>query len=324
MDRFSPEKENFAYAPVWIRLYSLPQEFWLEEILAGIGNTLGRHVKSSEATKQRKYTSYARICVYMDISKSLPGTVTLEYQDEEWAQTIDYKHIPFHCRKCHEHGHLFRDFPLNAPTKPEMEEKMKEGFTQVQNRKNQAQKKTHQGGGRKNSNANSFDTLNHLPEVEEIENPHLSADGGNIKSKEKQQKQPRVEQKINPESQPPLIPGKSPVMDEDTTMELNEQELADIDLDKLEEALNKKDLQTIPDDQLRKFHKVFLDSTAGATSRLGIGVDPNPDPRKIPKENKRRGQKSAQQLIKEAGNYMINSGQIQRLSEGSFSHPPNC
>jgi hypothetical protein len=78
-------------------------------------------------------------------------------------------------------------------------------------------------------------------------------------------------------------------MEEDTVMELNEQELADIDLDKLEEALNKKDLQTIPDDQLRKVHKVFLDSTAGATSRLGIGVDPNPDPRKIPKENKRRG-----------------------------------
>jgi hypothetical protein len=46
-------------APVWIRLYSLPQEFWLEEILMGIGNTVGQYVKTSEATKQRKYTSYA-------------------------------------------------------------------------------------------------------------------------------------------------------------------------------------------------------------------------------------------------------------------------
>jgi hypothetical protein len=42
---------------------------------------------------------------------------------------------------------------------------------------------------------------------------------------------------------------------------MDEQDLADIDLDKLEEALNKKDLKTIPDDQLRKVHKVFLDST---------------------------------------------------------------
>jgi hypothetical protein len=39
MDRFSPEKEYFTMAPVWICLYSLPQEFWLEEILMGIGNT---------------------------------------------------------------------------------------------------------------------------------------------------------------------------------------------------------------------------------------------------------------------------------------------
>jgi hypothetical protein len=96
-EHFYPKKENFSYAPVWICLYSLPQEFWLEEILSGIHNTLGKHVKSSEATKQRKYTSYARICVYMDISKALPGMVTLEYQDEEWAQTIDYEHIPFRC-----------------------------------------------------------------------------------------------------------------------------------------------------------------------------------------------------------------------------------
>jgi hypothetical protein len=107
MDHFFPEKEYFSYAPVWIHLYSLSQEFWLEEILAGIGNTLGLYVKSSEATRQRRYTSYACICVYMNISKALLGSLTLEYRDEEWLQTIDYEHIPFRCRKFHEHGHLF-------------------------------------------------------------------------------------------------------------------------------------------------------------------------------------------------------------------------
>jgi hypothetical protein len=72
-------------------------------------------------------------------------------------------------------------------------------------------------------------------------------------------------------------------------MEMDEQDLDDIDLDRLEKALNKKDLQTIPDYQIGKVHKVFLDSTSGATSRLGISVDPNPDPRKNPKENKKHG-----------------------------------
>jgi hypothetical protein len=77
MEKFSLEKEDFAHALVWICLYSLPQEFWLEEILAGIGNTIGVYVKSSEATKQRRYTSYARICVYLNISKPLPGSIAL-------------------------------------------------------------------------------------------------------------------------------------------------------------------------------------------------------------------------------------------------------
>jgi hypothetical protein len=95
----------------------LPQEFWLEEVLAGIGNTIGVYVKSSEATKQRRYTSYTHICVYLNIAKLLLGSIVLEYQDEDWMQTIDYEHISFRCRKYHEHGNLFKDYPLNTPRK---------------------------------------------------------------------------------------------------------------------------------------------------------------------------------------------------------------
>jgi hypothetical protein len=58
MERFNPEKEDFTHALVWLRLYSLPQEFWLEEILVGINNTIGIYIKASEATKQRRYTTY--------------------------------------------------------------------------------------------------------------------------------------------------------------------------------------------------------------------------------------------------------------------------
>jgi hypothetical protein len=50
-DHFYLEKENFTYASAWICLYSLPQEFWLEEILMGLVNTLGNYVKYFEATK---------------------------------------------------------------------------------------------------------------------------------------------------------------------------------------------------------------------------------------------------------------------------------
>jgi hypothetical protein len=62
-------------------------------------------------------------------------------------------------------------------------------------------------------------------------------------------------------------------------MQIDERELEDIDLDKLEEAFNRKELQTIPLEQLRKVHKVFTDSTKGATSHLGIHLEMDPDPK---------------------------------------------
>jgi len=45
-------------------------------------------------------------------------------------QTIDYEHIPFRCKKFHEHGNLFRDCPLNIPSKERNPKanKDKEGF----------------------------------------------------------------------------------------------------------------------------------------------------------------------------------------------------
>ena len=49
----------------------------------------------------------------MDLSGALPDEIILEVYDEEWVQAVDYEHVPFRCRKCHEHGHLFRDYPLN-------------------------------------------------------------------------------------------------------------------------------------------------------------------------------------------------------------------
>jgi hypothetical protein len=106
-------------------------------------------------------------------------------------------------------------------------------------------------------------------------------------------------------------------------MLMNETELEEIDLEKLEEALNQKDMQHIPVEQLRKVHKVFTDSTARSTARLGIMADPSLENKKPSKENKRRGRKPAQQLIKEAGHLMINSGQIQRLSESYLQPPPS-
>jgi hypothetical protein len=85
----------------------------LPSTFEAIGNKLGKYVKTSEATLKGRYTSYRRICIEMHVSGALPEAISLEFRDEEWIQNIDYEQIPFRCTRCHEHGHLIREFPLN-------------------------------------------------------------------------------------------------------------------------------------------------------------------------------------------------------------------
>lgn len=60
---------------------SLLEEYWDEESLRDIGNGMGEYIKVVEETKLRKYTSYARICVFMRLDKALPDSVTLSHDD---------------------------------------------------------------------------------------------------------------------------------------------------------------------------------------------------------------------------------------------------
>jgi hypothetical protein len=245
----------------------------------------------------------------MNIAQALPGTVILEHHDEDWVQTLDYEHIPFRCRRCHEHGHLFRDFPLTQLAPKADQNMQKDGFTTVQLRKRIPPRKPATGPKSAIPTKNTFDILSQLPEEADIQDPHKTA------------KQNTGSNPTPTPDQHQETPGETGDQTEgDTPMQLDAQDLAGIDLEKLEEALDARDLQGLPEEQLRKVHKVFLDSTAGSTARLGIASDSSSGSKRIPRESKRRGRKSAHQLIKEAGNLMINSGQIHKLSEG-YLHP---
>jgi hypothetical protein len=72
-ENFSPEKETFKKVSVWLRLYSLTLDYWLPSTLEAIGNKLGKYIKTAEATLRGRYTSYARICIEMDVSGALPS-----------------------------------------------------------------------------------------------------------------------------------------------------------------------------------------------------------------------------------------------------------
>jgi len=58
MMNFVSERETFTSVPVWIRLYSLPLDYWLPKSLKTIGNKLENFLKILEATLKGKYTSF--------------------------------------------------------------------------------------------------------------------------------------------------------------------------------------------------------------------------------------------------------------------------
>jgi hypothetical protein len=330
-ERFNPEKEDFAHAPVWIRLYSLPQEFWLEEVLAGIGNTIGIYVKSSEATKQRRYTSYARLCVYLNIEKPLPSTITLKYQDEDWAQTIDYEHIPFRCRKCHEHGHLFRECPLNeAPKEGNIENsKDKEGFAPPGGKIRQANRRQPNQIRKDPSTRNKFDALQDQSENPAHNNnppkqPEDFTSSSKIPEEEKQEPGKKI-------TQDPPTTAENPqeaqqLEDGEAEMDTEEQDLAGVDMEHLEHAYRHQKLYTIPLDQLWKVHKIFINSSAGSSARsskgLGIQSSHTKTTGKNPKDDKKRGRKSTTTLIQEIRQFMVNSEQMHLISDSFPPLPP--
>ena len=111
--------------------------------------------------------------------------------------------------------------------------------------------------------------------------------------------------------------------DRDTEIFLEEQDLAGVDLEHLEQAYRKQELYTIPPYQLRKVHKVFLNSSTGSVARsttgLGIQCIQLKEQNKPQKDEKKRGRKSAQKLIQEIFHFMVNSRQIHLISD---SFPP--
>lgn len=77
---FDPNKMTVSEVPIWVRLYNLPLHFWSEQVLEGIGNNIGKYIKTDlERIDERIYT-FARICVEVDLSKGLPDNIRLIYK----------------------------------------------------------------------------------------------------------------------------------------------------------------------------------------------------------------------------------------------------
>jgi len=293
---FVPERETFTSVLVWVRLYSLPLDYWQTMSLTTIGNKLGQFVKASKATRRGKYTSFSRICVEMDLSRALPDEVILEVFDEERVQTIDYEHIPLRCCKCHEHGHLFRDCLLTKIENKSKNNAMKDSksFHKVANKGKGRKRgsKTQKSEGQQASQ-NRFQVLE---EEEEITITDQTKGEGLMEEGKEEDKEQTQETNLQTETL---------VGDVETEM--------DLEMTQSEMEMEDQELQVILEKENLDLEDFLIQGTKEGIDSLPPGLAPrNP--------GKKRGRKKQNKLLMECGKLMVDSGKMKELTSYSFTN----
>ena len=101
---WSPE---FVATPVWIRLTNIPVNFYHRSILMGIAKGLGKPIRVDPTTLNFERARFARICVEVNLTKPLKGTVLINGE----RYFVAYEGLSEICSKCGVYGHLVHGWP---------------------------------------------------------------------------------------------------------------------------------------------------------------------------------------------------------------------
>ncbi|CAI0445084.1 unnamed protein product [Linum tenue] len=111
---FEPSEEELTSTLVWARLPKLPMDYYDEELLANIGNSLGRYIRMDEATRQATRGHFARICVEVNLTKPL----ICKYRLERRTRRVEYEGLHKVCFSCGRYGHEEEACPKKVSEAP--------------------------------------------------------------------------------------------------------------------------------------------------------------------------------------------------------------
>lgn len=136
---FDPLRDDIVTTPVWIRLSNIPVNFYHKEILMCIAKGLGTPVKVDETTLNFERARFARVCVEVNLSKPLKGSVRINGE----RYFVAYEGLMNICSGCGIYGHLVHNCPRRliertveqaapaAPVTRVVERPANDGFTVV-------------------------------------------------------------------------------------------------------------------------------------------------------------------------------------------------
>lgn len=101
---FNPSNAAINKTLVWIRLPNLLAELFDYSLLMDVGNMVGKAVKVDENTLTVNRGRYARICVELDLTKTLIPMVKVN-GPENLLHRIEYERLHAVCFKCGRFGH---------------------------------------------------------------------------------------------------------------------------------------------------------------------------------------------------------------------------
>lgn len=115
--------------PVWVRLHNLPLHLH-HKVLIAIRNTLGKLLKIDKDRLTKGISTFARICVEVDLSQRLPKSIILNFNNTQWTQSLDYENTTLRCRGCLKTGHLLSACPQarNIPNQSKQQQRQPKGW----------------------------------------------------------------------------------------------------------------------------------------------------------------------------------------------------
>lgn len=109
---FNPEWEKIGVGPIWVRLPSLPLQYWSKAVFVRIGNVLGTYLDYDKTYVRSKNRALARILVHLDTREGLEEKITHKWRHYTRVHILDYKGVPFQCRRCHKVGYVYKECPM--------------------------------------------------------------------------------------------------------------------------------------------------------------------------------------------------------------------
>ncbi|KAL0309429.1 UNVERIFIED_CONTAM: hypothetical protein Sradi_5885200 [Sesamum radiatum] len=101
---FTPENES-SITPIWVRFPELPAHLFRKDALFAIANNIGTPLQIADSTFYQYNLANARVCVEIDLLKSLLKEIDLKICGATIVQNIVDEQIPNYCSLCKHVGH---------------------------------------------------------------------------------------------------------------------------------------------------------------------------------------------------------------------------